>query len=204
MYNLSNNIEKKLKKLSNKEKAKVLASFFKTGNGDYGEGDIFLGIAVPDTRRVVKEEIKNIKEKNFNNLRKDITILLSSKYHEIRMAGVIILVEIFSKEKDEKIKKDIFVFYLKNINKINNWDLVDTSSPHIVGKYLLDKKLERKVLYQLAQSKNIWERRVSVVATFSFIKRKEYEDTFSLCKIDWILLKNCDAILSFSPLFSDF
>ena len=174
---IANKIEKDLKKLANKERVRICKTFFKTGKGEYGEGDIFLGVNVPDIRKVVKNNLKEI------TLR-DVIELLQSKYHEVRFAGVVSMVEMMKcavKLGDKKLQKQIFTTYLKNTNRINNWDLVDVSCSNIVGVYLLDK--DRNTLYKLVKSKNIWERRMAIVSTLTFIKKGDYKNTFSLAEI---------------------
>src|SRR3989344_7834319 len=170
------NLIKDLQKAKNLEQAKLLQRFFKTGKGEYGEGDVFLGIKVPATREIAKKytglNIKNIE------------MLLKSKIHEYRLAGLLILVEKFNKA-DERGKGDIFNFYLKNTKNINNWDLVDLSAPSIIGEFLVDKS--KNVLYKLAESKSLWERRISVISTFAFIKKNKFQDTF---RISQALLKD--------------
>lgn len=153
-------------------KEEVFVRFFKTGKGQYGECDLFLGISVPETRKIA------LKYKNLS-LEK-IQKLLNNKYHECRLAALMILVYQFKKGSD-KLKTKIFNFYLKNTKNINNWDLVDLSVYHIVGDYLLHK--DKKILYKLAKSKNLWERRMSIVSTFAFIKNGELDDTFNITKI---------------------
>lgn len=168
-----------LNKQKDSKKSKVLSGFFKTGTGQYGEGDIFLGIKVPVQRKVCS---------NYNLSLKEIQKLLNSKIHEHRTSALFILVKRYekaTKEKNETERKEIFDFYLSNAHdgNINNWDLVDLSAPNIVGNYLLDKKNERKLLYALAKSTNLWEKRISILATFSFIKNKETTDTIEISKI---------------------
>lgn len=155
-----------MNKLADPEKAKILARFFKTDKGQYGEGDIFLGVMVPGQRRIAKK----YSGLSFGNVSK----LLASRIHEHRLVSLLILVDKY-KKADEITKVKIVDFYLKNIKKINNWDLVDLSAPNILGEYLLDK--DRTVLYKLARSNNHWERRISVMATFAFIKKNDFGDT---------------------------
>ena len=175
---MNNELEKVLLKKANTEKAKLLQRFFKTGKGEYGEGDIFYGIIVPEQRKIAKE---------FCNLDiNDISDLLDSKVHEKRMIGLFILIDKYKKackEKNESEKKKIFEFYLTNAtkNNINNWDLVDLSAPNIVGNYLLDKNHE--ILFKLAKSKNLWEKRISVLATFAFIRQNEFKDSLKISEI---------------------
>ncbi|MFH2027509.1 MAG: DNA alkylation repair protein, partial [Nanoarchaeota archaeon] len=163
-------VMKELKKLEDINQAKLLQGFFKTGKGEYGEGDIFLGIKVPEQRKVAKK---------FKDLElKEIQKLLDSKIHEHRLTALFILVYKYEKEEN---KKEIFDFYLKNTKNINNWDLIDLSAPKIVGDYLLDKK--RDVLYKLAKSNSLWEKRIAILATFMFIYNGEYKDTLNVSEI---------------------
>ena len=161
---------KDIKSLENPEHAKLLQRYFKTGKGEYGEGDIFLGIKMGEQRRLVKK-YWNL---NFSEIQK----LLDSKIHEYRSIGFLILVEKFQKSEN---KKKIFDFYLKNAHRANNWDLVDCSAHKIVGKFLLNKK--RDILYKLVKSNNLWEKRISIISTFAFIDNKELEDSLKLGKI---------------------
>ncbi len=160
-----------LRKNANKDQAKNLQWFFKTGPGDYGEGDIFLGIKVPVLRSIAKK---------FTDLSIDeLHELLSSKFHEERLAALMILVLKFPKSSD-KGKKFIFDFYLKNTKHINNWDLVDLSSPQIVGGYLINK--DKNILAKLASSKILWEKRISILATFQFIKSNHFETSIMIAE----------------------
>ncbi|MEW6715158.1 MAG: DNA alkylation repair protein, partial [Nitrospirota bacterium] len=161
-----------LLKLKNPEKAKILAGFFKTGKGQYGEGDILLGVNVPDQRKVAKRYL--------NATLKNIQGLLSSKVHEQRLTALLILIAKYQ-TADTATKKRIFDFYLKNTKYINNWDLVDISAGYIVGDYLLDK--ERTILYRLAASKQLWERRIAIMATFKFIREDQFEYTLNISKM---------------------
>ncbi len=167
---------KELRKYSSKRKAVILSGFFKTGKGEYGEGDIFIGVVVPDTRKVAAR---------FQDLApKDAERLLRSRIHEERLLSLIILVNKYPKAGPEE-KQKIFRLYLKNTRYINNWDLVDLSAPQIVGSFLLDK--DRKLLYKLARSKLLWEKRIAILATLRFIRERDFSDTL---KIAGILL--CD------------
>jgi 3-methyladenine DNA glycosylase AlkD len=163
---------KELKKLANPKRAKSSAWFFKTGKGEYGEGDKFLGIAVPVQRDVARK----FKELSL----KDIEKLLKNKFHECRFVALEILVMQYE-EGDNKQKKQVTDFYLENTQYINNWDLVDTSASYILGHYLL--KNNRAVLYKLAKSNNLWERRIAIIATASFIKQGEFQDTLKIAEI---------------------
>jgi 3-methyladenine DNA glycosylase AlkD len=171
-------LEDRLKKEADVEKAKLLSRYFKTRKGEYGEGDIFLGLTVPRQRAISKD---------FFSLDMDeIQELLSSEIHEKRMISLFILTEQYKKakkEKNESRRKEIFEFYLKNAKQINNWDLVDLSAPGIVGDYLLNKKENRKILYKLVKSKSIWERRIAVLATFMFIRNNKFSDSLKLAEI---------------------
>jgi len=169
-------LEKELNLLADKERAALCQRYFKTGKGEYGEGDVFLGITSKNQRQIAKK----FKELKISEVQE----LLNSKVHEKRQIALFVLVEKF-KKADETEKKDIFEFYLKNAEKINNWDLVDLSAPNIIGTFLLDK--ERKVLYGLAKSDNLWEKRISIISTAAFIRNNDFEDTI---KISEILLKD--------------
>ena len=165
-------VQRQLKKLGNPEHAAISQRFFKTGPGEYGEGDIFIGIRVPVLRKLVKE---------FKDLAtREVEILLRSPIHEERLLAILLLVYIFNKGEDE-VKKDIYDLYLKSTEFINNWDLVDVSAEHIVGAYLKDKN--RALLYRLAGSKDLWERRISIMATFHFVKHREFSETIKICSM---------------------
>lgn len=166
------NLRKELRSLANSEKAKILQRFFKTGKGEYGEGDVFLGIVVPVQRTVAKKYL----ELSFEDLQK----LMDSKIHEERLVALMILVLKYNKV-DEVDKSKIFNFYLENTRNVNNWDLVDLSAPNIIGAYLIDK--ERDVLYKLAKSDDLWEKRISIVSTFSFIRKNEFNNTLEISEI---------------------
>ena len=168
-------LKKEIRKKSNPEKAGIYRRFFKTGKGQYGEGDVFLGLTVPETRQIARSYLHL-------NL-KDLEKLLSDKVHEIRLAALMILTENYRKAKDKKIVD----FYLKNTKQINNWDLVDLSADKILGEFLLDNSRDRKVLYRLAKSRDLWEKRISIISTFAFIRKNDFKDTL---KISEILLKD--------------
>lgn len=167
-----NRIKKELLKNRDNGQAEHLSRFFKTGKGQYGEGDVFLGIKVPVQREIVKK----FKDASL----KEIQELLNDEIHECRLTGLLILVNRYVKAEN---KKKIFDFYLKNAKRINNWDLVDLSAPNIVGNYLLDKKGERKLLYSLAKSKNLWEKRIAILSTFTFLRNGDYKDTLKISEI---------------------
>ena len=151
---------------SDEEKKIVLPRFFKTGEGQYGEGDKFLGVTVPNIREVAKE----FKDANFDV----ITELIHSPWHEMRMCALLILVNNSKKE----VTKDTFDFYLSQTKHINNWDLVDLSAPQIVGKFLFDK--DRDILYKLAESDLLWDNRIAIVSTLTFIRNNDLDDTYRL------------------------
>jgi len=167
------NLRKELRNKASLKKAKTLQGFFKTGVGQYGEGDIFLGVTVPDSRKIAVK----YKELSFP----EVAGLLKSKIHEERLTALLILVHNF-KEGGESEKERIFNFYVKNTRFVNNWDLVDLSADKIVGAYLLDRK-DKGILYKLANSENLWERRIAIVATFNFIKNGETKDTLKISKL---------------------
>ena len=161
-----NNIYNSLLERSDEEKKIVLPRFFKTGKGQYGEGDKFLGVTVPNVREVAK------KHKTINA--EDIETLLHSEWHEMRLCALIILVE----NSKKNVSKETFDFYLSQTKYINNWDLVDLSAPAIVGKYLLDKN--RDILYKMAESDLLWDNRIAMVSTLTFIRNNDLDDTYKL------------------------
>jgi len=165
-------IRKAILKQKNPTQALVLQRFFKTGKGEYGEGDIFYGIKVPEQRTIAKQ----FKDLTFDDLKE----LIKSRVHEERLIAAFILVDQY-KRGDEKKKKIIFDFYLKNRKGINNWDLVDLSAPKIVGAYLIDK--EKELLYKFANSNDLWEKRISIISTQAFIREHFFEDTLNISKI---------------------
>ena len=169
MKQLTKTITNKLQALSDAEKREIFPKFFKAGKGEYGEGDRFLGVTVPNIRAIAK-------------LHKDISIeeireLIQSEWHEVRLCALIIMVE-KSKKKDEALRKELFNLYLSQTKRINNWDLVDLSCRFIIGEYLLDKS--RDILYQLAQSPLLWDNRIAIVSTYAFIRKGQLEDTYVL------------------------
>ena len=169
MGNFSKIITSELQALSDDEKKEIFPKFFKAGKGEYGEGDRFLGVIVPNIRAIAK-------------LHKDISLdeirdLMLSEWHEVRLCALIIMVE-KSKKKDEALRKELFDLYLSQTNRINNWDLVDLFCRFIVGEYLLDKS--RDILYQLAHSPLLWDNRIAIVSTYAFIRKGQLEDTYAL------------------------
>ena len=165
-------IRKEILKQKNPSQALILQSFFKTGKGEYGEGDVFYGIKVP-VQRTIARQFKDI-------VLDELKILILSKVHEERLIAAFILVEKFQKT-DDKNRKIIFDFYLKNRKGINNWDLVDLSAPKIVGEYLLDK--DKDLLYKFAHSEKLWEKRIAIISTQTFIRQRWFEDTLKISKI---------------------
>ena len=153
-----------------------LSRFFKTGKGQYGEGDKFLGIKVPVTRSIVKECWK---ETTFEDLEE----CISSEYHEIRLSALLCLIRIFnSAKKDIQLQQKCIDFYLSHTEYINNWDLVDLSCYELLGKWLLDK--DRSILYDLAENgSTIWEQRIGMVSTMTFIRNGQLDDTYSIAEI---------------------
>lgn len=173
---------KELNKYASKKKAESSAWFFKTGEGHYGYGDVFIGVTVPEQRVVAKK---------FADLPlKEISKLLKSKIHEHRLTALIILVNQYKKAENNKNRKEIFDFYLAHSKYINNWDLVDTSAKQIVGAYLKDKN--RKILYKLVKSKNLWERRISIIATHYFLATHDFAD---ILKISTLLLSDTHDLI---------
>jgi 3-methyladenine DNA glycosylase AlkD len=164
-------IKKRLKQLANKEKAEILQRFFKTGPGEYGEGDVFIGVKVPDVRKVAKD----FRDTTIG----DIIVLLESAIHEERLLALFMLVQKY-RSGNNRTKEDIYKLYLNKTRFINNWDLVDGSAQHIVGEHLMDK--DKIPLHELASSVNLWERRIAVMATFYFIKHGKYEETLKVAK----------------------
>ena len=166
------NIREEFKKLSNQEHAARLQKYFKTGKGEYGEGDKFLGLRVPVIRKIAKKysAISLSEASEF----------LKSPFHEERLFALFILIDLF-RRADEEDKKKIYDLYLKNTNYINSWDLVDASAVRIVGAYLFTH--DKKPIYDLAKSKNLWERRIAMMATSYFIGHNEFADTLKIAEI---------------------
>ena len=174
-------IKKNLRKIANKEKSRILQGFFKTAPGEYGEGDVFLGITVPVIRKLAKEcQATPLPE---------VVQLLKSPIHEERLLALLLLTRAYS-GGDESVKKKIYSLYCKYAHYVNSWDLVDLSAPNIVGNYLSNKS--RKPLYEFAASPDLWKRRVAIMSTFHFIRRNDFGDTFKISRI--LLLDEHDLI----------
>ncbi|MFA7257464.1 MAG: DNA alkylation repair protein [Kiritimatiellales bacterium] len=163
-------ITKQLKALGNKTAAEHAQRFFKTGPGQYGEGDHFLGIKVPVLRTLAKE--------HRDTLLDDAVELLQSPLHEVRLLALLIMILQSEQRKNETA---IYRAYLANTHRINNWDLVDLTAAQIVGAHLFEK--DRKPLYRLAKSKSLWERRIAIIATFYFIRRNQFDDTLAIADL---------------------
>ncbi len=168
-------VVKEIQALSNRGRAHDLQKFFQTAPGQYGEGDIFLGLTVPQVRTVAKE----YKAISLN----EIDLLIRSKFHEVRLCGLVILTLQYKAAKERKTKKKLFDLYMKAMTDgyINNWDLVDVTAP-IIGEYLIDSDNPYVLLYKLAKSKSLWQRRVSMVFTFAFIRSGDIEPTFEMAE----------------------
>lgn len=169
---MAQTIHKDIRSFADPEKALQAMRYFKTAPGDYGAGDVFIGLTVPQSRKLAKK-YQDI------SLR-DVEMLLTSEIHEERLIALLILVKRFS-QSDEKEQTKIFKFFLKNRKYVNNWDLVDSSAPTILGGYLF--KRDRSVLQNLVRSKNLWDRRMAVLATFAFILNGEGKETLRLARI---------------------
>jgi len=186
-------IVRQLKLLGSPEKAKVSVGFFKCEKGEYGEGDRFLGVTVPEQRAIAKAN----RDLSFP----EIETLLRSPYHEARLTGFLILTYAFERADGRK-RKAIFDFYCAHLSAVNNWDLVDVSAPNIVGEYLAaapwipgpskggqasrDDRVRtaaRKILYRFAKSKNLWERRIAIVSTLAFIRSGDFDDTLAIAEL---------------------
>ena len=165
-----------LKKSSNKSQAIDAQRFFKTAKGDYGYGDIFIGVKVP----VIRQIARKYKLLSFSEIEK----LTSSKLHEVRLCGLVIITMQFKRAKGEIEQKRLFEFYLKQIKKgrVNNWDLVDVTAP-IMGGYLIPKSDSMQLLKKLAKSKDLWQRRSAILFTFAYIRKKELKPTITIVKM---------------------
>jgi 3-methyladenine DNA glycosylase AlkD len=161
-------IQEEMQKLADPARAKILQGFFKTGPGQYGEGDVFLGVTVPQSRKLAK--------KYSGMPLADVKKLLQSKIHEERLVALLVLVERYKGDPEKTAR-----FYLDHLKHVNNWDLVDLTAPGILGAHLLDK--DRTVLYKLARSKVLWERRVAIISTYAFIRKGDFADTLKIAEM---------------------
>ncbi len=174
MKNLINDITKSLVAVADVQKAKSMQRFFKTEKGEYGEGDIFIGVSVPQQRAIAKQ---------FQNdcSKKDVIALLDSPIHEERLTGVFILVDKFKKSIKSNQEQEWVELYIDKADKMNNWDLVDSSAHHILGKWL--EKKDRKILYEFSKSKSLWKNRIAIISTLHFIRQFDFEDALQLCEL---------------------
>ena len=171
---MAQEVARSLKEASDKGKSLILARFFKTGPGEYGEGDRFLGVTVPK-QRIIAKKFQNL---SFSEVKK----LLISPWHEHRLTGLLILTYRFSISEIAQ-KREIFDFYLVHTERINNWDLVDVTAPGIVGEYLVESASDSSLLWRLAKSQSLWERRIAIVSTFAWIKRGKHRECFEIAEI---------------------
>ena len=162
-----------IRALANKEIAQHSLRFFKTDKGEYGHGDLFLGVRAPKIRLIAKKHI--------DISITDMKTLIQSKYHEERFLGLIILVNKYAKTKDKKNRNQLYKIYVSSFKYINNWNLVDVTCPHVTGKHLIDK--DRTILYKWAKSEDLWTKRIAMVSTFSFFRKNDLEDTFKIAEI---------------------
>lgn len=169
MNSIVNEIKEALNLLSIPEKAAFFPRFFKTGKGEYGEGDQFIGVIVPDQRKVAKDYVQKI------SLR-DLSELLSSEIHEHRLTALFLLISKFEKAKEQSVKDEIIEFYLNHLQYVNNWDLVDTSCYKILGRYAFENQKE-SLLKDLADSDEMWHKRIAVVGTMYYVKKGSFELT---------------------------
>lgn len=167
-------VQADIQKFADREKAEFVAHYFKTGKGEYGEGDVFLGLTVPQQRAIAKKyrdlPLADVKE------------LLHEKIHEYRLTALLILAAKFIKSSPGE-RKTIVTLYVRSTKYINNWDLVDLSSHEILGTYLLDKPKERRILYAFARSKNLWKKRIAMISTYALLRQKDFTDTFAIAEI---------------------
>ncbi len=165
-------VQRALRAVRDPKAAVILRRFFKTGKGEYGEGDVFWGIKVPVQRRIAR---------TFRDLPiLEVETLLQSPVHEHRLTALFILVDQFQRA-EEREQRAIYELYLRNTRFVNNWDLVDSSAPQIVGTYLLTRS--RAVLYRFARSKNLWKKRIAILSTQTLIRNHDYRDTFAISQI---------------------
>jgi len=173
MNSRTGKIIERLQELGDSDIASHSQRFFKTGPGEYGEGDIFLGIRVP----VIRGYVRELSDVGL----KDVVELLQSPYHEARLLALLLMVARYASAKDDDQRDAIFNAYLDNTANINNWDLVDCSAEHVIGAHLMSR--DRIPLYRLAGSTSLWERRISIMSTFHFIKRSDFRDTLAIAEL---------------------
>jgi 3-methyladenine DNA glycosylase AlkD len=168
-------VRKELQSMADPDKAAILQRFFKTGPGQYGEDDIFIGVMVPQSRQVAKK---------FSQLPLgEVRTLLYSRIHEERLVALLILAWRYSSSSSSREEKEEIVkFYVDNIKQVNNWDLVDLSAPNILGAHIVDRD-SRRLLYRLAGSENVWERRIAILATYHFIRNGDFSDTLKIAEM---------------------
>ena len=171
-----------IRALANKEIAQHSLRFFKTDKGEYGHGDLFLGVRAPKIRLIAKKHI--------DISITDMKTLIQSKYHEERFLGLIILVNKYAKTKDKKNRNQLYKIYVSSFKYINNWNLVDVTCPHVTGKHLIDK--DRTILYKWAKSGDLWTKRIAMISTFYFIRKNDLDDTFKIA--DMLLQDEHDLI----------
>jgi len=177
-------IKKEIDSFYDPEKSLNSQRFFKTGKGEYGEGDVFLGLSVPLQRSIAKKYFKEI------NI-KDLDTLIKSKIHEHRQVALFLMVYRHEIE-DKKGRDEIYNYYVKNIDRVNNWDLVDSSAPNIIGWYLYENPSKREVLYKWVKSEKLFVRRIAIISTFYFIKKNYFLDSLKLSKL---LLKDKEDLI---------
>ena len=173
MKSIPRAVRSEIRKRSNPDKKKKYPQFFKAGKGEYGEGDKFIGTIVPETRKVATMFWKEVEIPA-------LVELINDPYHEVRLCGLFMLTRKYQKSKSENEKKKWVSVYLDNLNGVNNWDLVDLTAHKILGDYLLDKK--RNILYELANTEDLWRNRISVISTFAFIRKNDFNDVFKLAE----------------------
>ncbi len=177
-------IKKEIDSFYDPQKSLNFQRFFKTGKGEYGEGDVFLGLSVPLQRSIAKKYFKEI------NI-KDLDTLIKSKIHEHRQVALFLMVYRYEIE-DKKGRNEIYNYYVKNIDRVNNWDLVDSSAPNIIGQYLYENPSKREVLYKWVKSEKLFVRRISIISTFYFIKKNYFLDSLKISKL---LLKDKEDLI---------
>ncbi len=166
-------VKKELRQYVNPKRAALAPRFFRAGKGQYAEGDKFLGVAVPDVRKVVKEF-------TFMLELTETELLIRSEWHEERLCGLLMLVMRYQKSSTEEEQQAYIDFYIRNFNWVNNWDLVDSTAHHLLGHWLLNRN--REYLHTLAHSGQLWQQRIAIVATLAFIRKNQYADTFALAE----------------------